>query len=209
MSYVDLPAHDPLLLTPDDHASLEKLVDHSEIEKALERHRASVVRRDAVKDEYDAAKKAASDATDAYEKSLSGEIDTPIMDAYRTMEDAVKKRDVTGEVLNRASQAMDKADQGTRHGRGKAWRPVYVEGINRRLSAAKKADDARAMLKEAERDYAQATRVVLAAHNNGTDHPIPQQLNLALGDVTEIRERVLWSNAAESWVPAMFTKEAE
>jgi hypothetical protein len=214
MSHVDLQPFDPLRLTEDDLKGLDLLIDKDAVAQANERHAAAAKRCDAVRLEYDAAKTETAAATDEYEQALSGESKLSVMDAFRAMQDAVSKRDVTGEVLNRTCQILDKIERSLNGARGVGYRPIYVEGVKRRIAAAKKADSARAMLREAEGDYVHGTRIVLHALGHGTSHAVPPEaFNTTLTpEITELRERQMWSGSwypGQDWTAVEAIKEAK
>jgi hypothetical protein len=86
--------------------------------------------------------------------------------AAAALRDATTALDVCGQIVAAAENALAQSDADLITARGVAYRPVYVEGVRQRLAAAAKADQARAMLAEAGRDYASATDIL----NHATNH---------------------------------------
>lgn len=86
--------------------------------------------------------------------------------------------------LAAAQAAMRKAS-------GKSWRPVFEQGVAQRIAAAQLADEARAMLAEAEAQNTEATKIVNQAHAQGLPRPF-DGMHLAVPVRTEAAERALW-----------------
>ena len=189
--------YDPQTIDAAERAKLEKMVDPDAIARAEERHALAIIRRDKVKAEYEGTRDAAGRAKVTYEKSLIGEADTSPVDAFRAIEEADKVCNAAAEVLNRVCQALDRAEDDIREAHGIAWRPVYAEGCKQRIAAAKKADQARALLREAEADFAKGSRVLLFAHHHGCPHAIPQGAfhPVLTEGATEQSERHLWAQS--------------
>jgi hypothetical protein len=80
---------------------------------------------------------------------------------------AASRLDVARRVVMGAETAVQEAVTNVATARSIALRPVYVAGVELRLSAAKKSDEAKAMLAEAAKDYATATGILNLAVANG------------------------------------------
>jgi hypothetical protein len=92
--------------------------------------------------------------------------------AVANLDTATKALDVTTLIFGAAALVVAKAEADVVTARGVAWEAVYTEGVRRRLAAAKMADQARAMLADAERNYADATKVLNAATSQGARHVV-------------------------------------
>jgi hypothetical protein len=143
-----------------------ELVDGSILKTADERHqaardrlKASTVGLTTAAAEDAAAKKASERAV------VNGDGDP--MEAEIALNTAATRLGVATKVHTAATTAHQAAVEGLAVAKGEAHRPVYRRGVELRLEAARKADDARAMLAEAEQEYSAATSVLNFATGAG------------------------------------------
>ena len=135
---------------------------------------------------YDAAQAALATAAHG-EGSVSTE------DAARAVEDADRARRVAALVRQAADKAAETAKAAQFVAEGKAWRGVYLDGVRRRVAAARAGDEARAALEAADQAHAEATRLMEEAINHGTvgvqaAHDMTRRL------MTEADEMKLWTS---------------
>ena len=173
-----------------------ELIASGLIETAEAQHRAAMARVVTVAEELDAARTALAAAKQASDKAIAGQGGDPHK-AEIALEAAARALTVAGKVHAAAEQARADAADGVLTARGEAHKPVYIEGIRRRLAAAEKADKARELLAEAEADHAEATGLLNHATREGTQHVIYDQSHgRVLGTLAD--EIKLWS-VPNSW----------
>lgn len=187
-------------LTPEEVASLQPFVDHAMVAWALERLNADMAQLGQVRSEWDAARAVVTDAETASAHAIASGGDA--MGAERALEEARRALSVAEKVVAHATTVAETAAQAHAAAVIQAHAPAYAHGVLRRIEAARKADQARAMLAEAEAEH-QAGAAVLAycgAHMN-YPHPV---MSVVWDQPcrTEELERKIWENA--NFDPALY-----
>jgi hypothetical protein len=142
------------------------LVDTKVTDAANEALATAKTKLDTASANFAAARKTHNVAARAAELAIGSLAD----DAHERHEEhqaAASKLDVAKRVKEAAASAYEAAKRAVEASIGVAHRPVYSYGVELRIAAAKKADLARAMLKEAEADRAAATDVLGYAIGQG------------------------------------------
>lgn len=177
-----------MTVAPDE---VERLVDSAPIEAANAAVVAARTRLAAAQAEQTAAAANLHVLRQARDRAINGDGDphattTALRQGERTAA-------VTDEVLAATKRALEEAETaGIRRARDLAWRPVYLAGVRARIAAAQKADQARALLAEAEKEYEAGTALLDRAYAGGTPHPVATDVRL-YGAPTEAREVSMWS----------------
>lgn len=179
-----------MTVAPDE---VEKLVDPAPIEAANAAIVAARARLAEAQDKQTAAAANLNVLKQARDRAINGDGDPhATTDALQQGE---KTAAVADEVLAATKRALEEAETaGIRRARDLAWRPVYLFGIRTRIAAAQKADQARALLAEAESEYKAGTALLDRAYDGGTQHPVVTAVR-SYGDPTEEKERSMWSRA--------------
>lgn len=181
---------------------LDALVDHALIQTAADQLTAAKARLVAVRVNHDAAGVAHDAAKAAAQAAIDGNGTDP-HEATAALSAAAQTHDVCGRIVAAAGRSVAQADADALTAHGAAFRPVYMEGVRRRLAAAAKADQARAALVEAEADYVSATGILNHATQNGCQHVIfdPAHSAPMTDHAGEIRR---WSvNHHNAWWPGL------
>ncbi len=143
------------------------LVDYDVISQASTYRQTQVTRLATATAQIATAQQNYDTAQAALKAAAQGTGGDPMVAAL-AIDDAVRARQVAAMVRDAAQQALQDADDKLRLAEGKAWRPVYLSGVRRRIAAAHAGDAARAALAAAEKEYAAASLVLEQAQNHGT-----------------------------------------
>ena len=183
-------------LSQTDKDQLEKLVVAPLIRAAREAHAAAVTRLGNITKQMAAAQAADKVAQTAYQRALAGDGES-MLDAGRQAKAAAHDLEVMEDAKRRAEELVAKALAEQGQAERTAWAPVVMEGILRRISAARAADDARKALKAAEAAYMAADEVMRWAANAHHAATPPGQgwEGKPLGERTEADERRYWQGA--------------
>ncbi|TPG45708.1 hypothetical protein EAH89_26265 [Roseomonas nepalensis] len=127
---------------------------------------------------------AAAVAQAKLDRALNGEASLDLAQAHAEAEEAARAARLAGLVVEEAQKALIDRDDVYRRARGIAFQPLFAAGIQRRLDAAQRADEARAMLSAAEAEFTLATRMLEAARSGGT-FPLIQDFGSVLGTYDE------------------------
>ncbi len=152
--------------------AFDEFVDHELMRQAAERRQSAVERVARAEDALQHARDGHTTAKQASERAIACVGSLSPMEAEMALEAAARELSVAERVLDAANLALREADDGVITARGDAHRPVYLAGISRRLAAAKKADEARALLAAAQKEHDAATAMLNHATQNGTMHVI-------------------------------------
>ncbi len=156
-------------LPEDERLRVNALAKYDFIQEA-DRHLAAMkARASQAASDLGTADAALAAATQVSKQAVAGQGDP--MAAERALEEATRVRHVAQKVFDAATSAIDSALEAFHQARNQAWQPVYLAGIQRRIEAAQKADRARAMLEEAQRDHHTGTSIMQLAFTNGVPHP--------------------------------------
>jgi hypothetical protein len=143
------------------------LVDTAVIQAAIDRLVAAVERLRLAGIAYDTAAVAHEAAKVASDRAAAGKGDVTPEDAEVEIEAASRAMRIAAKVLEASKRERESAHAGILPERGKAHRQVYLAGVTIRLAAAKKADLARALLVEAQADFAKGSGYLAKATENG------------------------------------------
>src|ERR1035437_7854836 len=119
-------------------ADVASLVDTGIIQAATNRLTKAVARLKQAELDDDTAAASCEAATAASVRAVAGGGDA--MAAELALEGAARTLSVAGNVLEAAKKERQAAHENINPARKLAWRPVYVEGIRRRLQSTKAAD---------------------------------------------------------------------
>jgi hypothetical protein len=150
--------------------NIESLVDASVIDRATRRHQDALARVTRAEADLSAAIAAHKTAEFTSHLAVQGHGSVLALDAEHALNDASTRLKVARKVRDAAQQSLVAADQGRSMARGQAWAPVYVDGIRQRMAAARKGDEAKRMLAQADAEHAAATASMNLAVQNGTPH---------------------------------------
>lgn len=173
---------------------IDDFIDHNTLREAKEQHDAATLRLKIAQSGLAAAQGAHDRAKLASEAAIKGESTVSAMDAEHDLEAAAKALRVAEKVHDAARESHTDITEWQTTASGLAHRGVYLEGIRRRLEAARKGDKARAMLAEADADHLAATMVLQHAHQLGTPH-FGNAHNGPRGLQTEAQEAAIWAGA--------------
>lgn len=194
-------------LTSDEKQSLRALVDHAALQAAAEKLNAAREQLAKANLAHSDAKRAHAEAQAVSAMAVAGEGGIDPVQAERLLEDAARAVLVREKIVAHATGALQKAEADHQAARNVACAPVYIEGVRRKVAAARKADQARAMLAEAEADYRLGDRTLAFA---SLDLGVPHVINEAmLGNKihTEAHERAIWAgvhvDVDAGWMPGM------
>lgn len=136
--------------------------------------------------------------TTQIEGAEAGTIELDAIAADEVLAAAERRLAVAERVLQKAELGLQEANTNRAAAKGEGFKPIYKEGIARRLRAAEQADRARALLAKAESDYQEATELLNHATRNGTPHVVYDQgHNHTLGTLAE--ETARWSRPNGWW----------
>jgi hypothetical protein len=129
---------------------------------------------------FDLAAVAHSAAQDAATKAAAGVGEITPEDAEIQIETTARTVKVAGRVLEAATRERAAAHGDELPARGRAHREVYKAGIALRLAAARRADEAHALLAAAQAAYDKGTAYIARARQNGCNdlwgNPGPRDL---------------------------------
>ncbi len=184
-------------LTQPDKDQLQKLVVAPLSRTAREAHAAAVTRLGNIVQQLGAAAEADKQAQAAYRRALAGDGDLTMLDAGRQAKAAAHDLEVMNDAKQAAEALVAKALEDQQQAERTAWAPVVMDGIRRRIAAARAADDARKGLAAAEAAYALADEIMgWAIHGHHAAAPAAQGWEgRNLGNRTEAEERRYWQGA--------------
>ena len=181
-------------------------IAQSLIDDASTAHQTALARTTRTAADLEKARADHAQADAASIAAIAGEGDLSPLEAEHQLNDAATVLSVAGKVHTAAMTALAEADKARTTARGNAWKPVYREGIKRRLAAAEKADAARALMAEARRDYDTGTKFLNTATQHGTMDVIsdPSHGAGAVGEVCSLEvETKRWASVPAGWWNAL------